>query len=37
MGKTAGVPFVIVRGLPYEVAEGSARALVRDAAEDIFR
>jgi coenzyme F420-0:L-glutamate ligase / coenzyme F420-1:gamma-L-glutamate ligase len=37
MGKTAGVPFVLIRGLPYEPAEGSARALVRAAEEDIFR
>jgi coenzyme F420-0:L-glutamate ligase/coenzyme F420-1:gamma-L-glutamate ligase len=37
MGKTAGVPFALVRGVPYERAEGSAKALVRVPEEDIFR
>jgi coenzyme F420-0:L-glutamate ligase/coenzyme F420-1:gamma-L-glutamate ligase len=37
MGKTDGVPFVLIRGFAYEPAESSARALVRDAAQDMFR
>jgi coenzyme F420-0:L-glutamate ligase/coenzyme F420-1:gamma-L-glutamate ligase len=37
MGKTDGVPFALVRGYPYESVDGSARQLVRDAAQDMFR
>jgi len=38
MGKAAGVPVAIVRGLdPAWFGEGAARDLVRDPAEDLFR
>jgi coenzyme F420-0:L-glutamate ligase/coenzyme F420-1:gamma-L-glutamate ligase len=37
MGKTLGVPFALVRGLNLPFGEGTARDLVRDAAEDLFR
>jgi F420-0:gamma-glutamyl ligase len=38
MGKAAGVPAVIVRGLePGWFRDGSARELVRPASEDLFR
>jgi len=38
MGKTAGVPVAIVRGLePAWLREGSARELVRPPADDLFR
>jgi len=37
MGKTDGVPFAIVRGVPFEPTDGTAQALVRTAAEDLFR
>ena len=37
MGKLDRVPAAIVRGYPYEAGEGSARALLRDPALDIFR
>ncbi|MEV3990202.1 coenzyme F420-0:L-glutamate ligase [Streptomyces sp. NPDC049837] len=38
-GKAAGLPVAVVRGLAHLVEEGSegARALVRDAADDMFR
>lgn len=39
-GKAAGLPVAVVRGLPHVVAgdeEPGARALVRDAADDMFR
>ena len=36
-GKLDRRPFVIVRGYRYEPAEGSARAIVMDAATDFFR
>ncbi|MFF4954360.1 coenzyme F420-0:L-glutamate ligase [Streptomyces chattanoogensis] len=41
-GKAAGLPVAVVRGLPHLVEEagedgGGARALVRDAADDMFR
>ena len=38
MGKAAGVPVAIVRGLdPGWFAAGAARDLVRDPQEDLFR
>ena len=37
MGKTSGVPAAIVRGLDLQPREGSARELVRPAADDLFR
>jgi len=37
MGKLRQAPAVVVRGYPYVHAEGSSRALVRDAAKDLFR
>jgi len=37
MGKTDGVPFAIVRGFQYDPSPGSARELVRDASQDLFR
>jgi coenzyme F420-0:L-glutamate ligase/coenzyme F420-1:gamma-L-glutamate ligase len=37
MGKLRQVPAVVIRGYPYVRAEGSARALVRDPARDLFR
>ncbi|MFF7182631.1 coenzyme F420-0:L-glutamate ligase [Streptomyces sp. NPDC008121] len=41
-GKTSGMPVAVVRGLPHLVgevagAEGGARALIRGAADDMFR
>ncbi|QUI32067.1 coenzyme F420-0:L-glutamate ligase [Streptomyces alfalfae] len=38
-GKAAGLPVAVVRGLPHVVdpAEAGARALVRDARDDMFR
>ena len=36
MGKSDGVPVVIVRGYPYERGEGSAREIVRAPTEDLF-
>ena len=38
-GKLAGVPIAVVRGLDYQPDDGGlgARALVRDAADDMFR
>jgi coenzyme F420-0:L-glutamate ligase / coenzyme F420-1:gamma-L-glutamate ligase len=37
MGKLLRTPVAVVRGYPYVAGEGSARALVRDAAKDMFR
>ncbi|MCS7206406.1 MAG: coenzyme F420-0:L-glutamate ligase [Dehalococcoidia bacterium] len=37
MGKTGLVPVVIVRGYPYQPTEGSARALLREPSQDMFR
>jgi coenzyme F420-0:L-glutamate ligase / coenzyme F420-1:gamma-L-glutamate ligase len=37
MGKLDGVPVAIVRGLPSALGDGSARELVRPAANDLFR
>ena len=37
MGKTAGVPVAIVRGLAHLLGEGTARALVRAPEDDLFR
>jgi coenzyme F420-0:L-glutamate ligase/coenzyme F420-1:gamma-L-glutamate ligase len=37
MGKTDGVPFALVRGISYEPAPGTAKDLIRDASEDLFR
>jgi coenzyme F420-0:L-glutamate ligase/coenzyme F420-1:gamma-L-glutamate ligase len=36
-GKLQRCPFVVVRGYPYERAEGQGAALVLDAASDMFR
>jgi coenzyme F420-0:L-glutamate ligase/coenzyme F420-1:gamma-L-glutamate ligase len=37
MGKTDGVPVVIVRGCEIEKEEGSVKELLRPEAEDLFR
>ena len=37
MGKTDGIPVVIVRGCEIEKEEGSVRELLRPEAEDLFR
>jgi len=37
MGKTSGIPAAVVEGLAYLRAEGSGRALIRSADEDLFR
>ncbi len=37
MGKLKRIPVVIVRGLDWEVGDGSSRELLRDAARDLFR
>lgn len=37
MGKTAGVPVVLVRGLRFEAPAGRASDLARSAKEDLFR
>ena len=37
MAKTDGVPFALVRGLPYERSETGATALVRPPETDMFR
>ncbi len=37
MGKLDRIPVVIIRGLDWERGEGSSRALMRDAARDLFR
>ena len=37
MGKSAGVPVVIIRGFDYDVREASARELIRPAENDLFR
>jgi coenzyme F420-0:L-glutamate ligase / coenzyme F420-1:gamma-L-glutamate ligase len=37
MGKTAGVPVVVVRGCELEKEEGSVKELLRPEAEDLFR
>lgn len=37
MNKTAKVPAAIVRGYPYEPLPGSAQALLRNPAQDMFR
>ena len=36
-GKLTGTPFAIIRGFPYRPDRGSARALLRPAAYDLFR
>ncbi len=36
-GKIARTPFVIVRGYPYERAEGSGALILMDSASDLFR
>ncbi|MCB5166327.1 coenzyme F420-0:L-glutamate ligase [Streptomyces bambusae] len=36
-GKAGGLPVAVVRGLPHALGEGSARELVRPAADDMFR
>ena len=36
-GKTLGVPVALIRGYSYEVSGGSAEALIRDPARDMFR
>jgi coenzyme F420-0:L-glutamate ligase / coenzyme F420-1:gamma-L-glutamate ligase len=37
MGKSERVPVAILRGLAYEQGDGTGRALLRDAKEDLFR
>ena len=37
MLKPAGCPVVLLRGLPWKSAEGSARALIRSPEQDLFR
>ena len=37
MGKLARIPVAIVRGLPWERADSSSRALLRDPTRDLFR
>jgi F420-0:gamma-glutamyl ligase len=37
MGKAAGVPAALVRGLAVPLGEGRAADLVRPAGEDMFR
>ncbi len=37
MGKLARIPVALVRGLPWEPAEGSSRDLLRDPSRDLFR
>jgi coenzyme F420-0:L-glutamate ligase/coenzyme F420-1:gamma-L-glutamate ligase len=37
MGKLSRIPVAIVRGLGWEPADGSSRALLRDPARDLFR
>jgi coenzyme F420-0:L-glutamate ligase/coenzyme F420-1:gamma-L-glutamate ligase len=37
MGKTAGIPVVIVRGYEFQREEGSVKELLRPEAEDLFR
>ncbi len=37
MGKLSRIPVAIIRGLPWDPAEGSSRALLRDPARDLFR
>jgi F420-0:gamma-glutamyl ligase len=37
MGKADGVPVALISGLEWRPAEGSARALIRDPARDLFR
>jgi coenzyme F420-0:L-glutamate ligase/coenzyme F420-1:gamma-L-glutamate ligase len=36
-GKADGIPVAIVRGLNYEVSEGTGKELIRDRDEDLFR
>ncbi len=37
MGKTAGIPAVLIEGFNYTPAEGSGRDLIRPAEDDLFR
>ncbi len=37
MGKNDAVPVVIVRGYPYERGEGSAKEIIRNPEDDLFR
>ena len=37
MGKLSRIPVVIIRGLVWQPADGSSRALLRDPARDLFR
>jgi coenzyme F420-0:L-glutamate ligase/coenzyme F420-1:gamma-L-glutamate ligase len=37
MGKDAGIPVAIVRGLSYEESEANGRMLIRPASSDLFR
>jgi coenzyme F420-0:L-glutamate ligase/coenzyme F420-1:gamma-L-glutamate ligase len=37
MGKLARIPAAIIRGAPWDPAEGSSRELLRDPARDLFR
>jgi coenzyme F420-0:L-glutamate ligase / coenzyme F420-1:gamma-L-glutamate ligase len=37
MGKTAGIPAAIIRGYPYEPADGTGRTLIMPPERDLFR
>ncbi len=37
MGKLDAVPVALIRGYPYTPGPGSARELLRDPAQDLFR
>jgi len=37
MGKSSGIPVVIIRGYEYEKGEGTARELIRPIEQDLFR
>ncbi len=37
MGKTTGIPAVVIEGFPYLPATGGSRGLIRPAEEDLFR
>jgi F420-0:gamma-glutamyl ligase len=37
MGKLDAVPVAVVRGLSWALGEGSAKELIRPAANDLFR
>jgi len=37
MGKTSGVPVVVIRGYRYQPAQQNAASIIRPAHEDLFR